>query len=204
MTNCTATCALNAVGIHYGEDKVPLDQPIPAHLLGNMWSQTWGNIYDLLEPYPDAPTLDVTADPGCRRLSTHRKTWCVRQRASMYRLDFDPLPDTFWERSQFTKPRDREVQCHASAWGLDGGNDLRIKMCIKQTYEELKCDLSRAWPQRTTSAHTRISHLLFQWCRTRRASTRRSVTPIVLAMTPGVPAKKLGSIEETLCPTTKR
>jgi len=53
-------------------------------------------------------------------------------------LGMDRLPDTFWTRSQFTKPRDREVVCHASAWGLDGGNDLRIKMCIKQTYDELR------------------------------------------------------------------
>ena len=120
---------------YHGEDKVPLDQPIPAHLLGNMWSQTWGNIYDLLEPYPDAPTLDVTATLVAEDWSPEDM---VRSAESFYvSLGFEPLPDTFWERSQFSKPRDREVQCHASAWGLDGGNDLRIKMCIKQTYEEL-------------------------------------------------------------------
>jgi len=120
---------------HYGEDKVPLDQPIPAHLLGNMWSQTWDNIYDLLEPYPGVADLDVTAALVEQDFSPQDM---VRSAESFYvSLGLDPLPDTFWERSQFSKPRDREVVCHASAWGLDGGNDLRIKMCIKQTYEEL-------------------------------------------------------------------
>jgi peptidyl-dipeptidase A len=120
---------------HYGEDKVPLDQPIPAHLLGNMWSQTWSNIYDLLEPYPGVADLDVTAALVEQEFSPQDM---VRSAESFYvSLGLDPLPETFWERSQFSKPRDRDVQCHASAWGLDGGNDLRIKMCIKQTYEEL-------------------------------------------------------------------
>ncbi len=120
---------------HYGEDKVPLDQPIPAHLLGNMWSQSWENIYDMLEPYPGVGELDVTATLVAEEYSPQDM---VRSAESFYvSMGLDPLPDTFWERSQFSKPRDRDVVCHASAWGLDGGNDLRIKMCIKQTYEEL-------------------------------------------------------------------
>ena len=119
----------------YGEDKVPLDQPIPAHLLGNMWSQTWSNIYDLLQPYPNAADLDVTATLIEEDYSPQDM---VRSAESFYEsLGFDALPATFWERSQFSKPRDRDVQCHASAWGLDAGNDLRIKMCIQQNYEEL-------------------------------------------------------------------
>jgi len=120
---------------HYGEDKVPLDQPIPAHLLGNMWAQTWDNIYDMLEPYPGVADLDVTATIVEQEMTPQDM---VRSAESFYvSMGLDPLPETFWERSQFSKPRDRDVQCHASAWGLDGGNDLRIKMCIKQTYEEL-------------------------------------------------------------------
>ncbi len=120
---------------HYGEDKVPLDQPIPAHLLGNMWSQSWENIYDMLEPYPGVGELDVTATLVAKDYSPQDM---VRSAESFYvSMGLEPLPDTFWERSQFSKPRDRDVVCHASAWGLDGGNDLRIKMCIKQTYEEL-------------------------------------------------------------------
>lgn len=121
---------------HYGEDKVPLDQPIPAHLLGNMWAQTWDFIYDLLEPYPDVADFDVDSalvEQG------YMPEQMVRSAERFYvSLGLPELPDTFWERSQFSKPADREVVCHPSAWGLDGGNDLRIMMCIKPTYNELR------------------------------------------------------------------
>ena len=130
-------CAVRAkLGEHYGEEKVPQDGLIPAHLLGNMWAQEWGFIYDLMEPYPGVSDLDVDSTLKSKNYSPQEM---VRSAESFYvSLGMDRLPATFWERSQFTKPRDREVVCHASAWGLDGGNDLRIKMCIKQTYEELR------------------------------------------------------------------
>ncbi|MEQ9561298.1 MAG: M2 family metallopeptidase, partial [Woeseiaceae bacterium] len=121
---------------HYGEDKVPLDAPIPAHLLGNMWSQTWDNIYELLEPYPGVGDVDVDSTLARENYTPQQM---VQSAERFYvSLGFDPLPETFWERSMFSKPADRDVICHASAWGLDGGKDLRIKMCIKQTYEELR------------------------------------------------------------------
>jgi len=130
-------CAVRAkLGEHYGEDRVPQDGPIPAHLLGNMWAQEWGFIYDIMEPYPGESDLDVDATLKTKNYSPQEM---VRSAEDFYvSLGMDRLPDTFWTRSQFTKPRDREVVCHASAWGLDGGNDLRIKMCIKQTYDELR------------------------------------------------------------------
>ena len=124
------------LGEYYGEDKVPQDQPIPAHLLGNMWAQSWDFLYDLMEPYPGAADFDVDATLKKKNYSPQEMT---RSAENFYvSLGMHRLPDTFWERSMFTKPADREVICHASAWGLDGGNDLRIKMCIKQTYDELK------------------------------------------------------------------
>lgn len=124
------------LGEHYGEDKVPQDQPIPAHLLGNMWAQTWDFLYDIMEPYPGTADFDVDSTLRTRNYSPQEMT---RSAESFYvSLGMHRLPDTFWERSMFTKPADRDVVCHASAWGLDGGNDLRIKMCIKQTYDELK------------------------------------------------------------------
>ena len=101
-----------------------------------MWAQSWDRIYDIVEPYPDAVALDVSKTIVERNMSPQDM---VRFAEGFYvSMGLEPLPDTFWERSQFSKPRDREVQCHASAWGMDGGNDLRIKMCIKQTYDELK------------------------------------------------------------------
>ncbi len=124
------------LGDVYGEDKVPQDGPIPAHLLGNMWAQQWSALYDLLEPYPGVGDIDVDATLKTKNFSPQEMT---RSAESFYvSLGMPRLPDTFWERSQFTKPRDREVVCHASAWGLDGGNDLRIKMCINQTYDDLR------------------------------------------------------------------
>ena len=131
--HCHVRAKLSAV---YGEDKVPRDQPIPAHLLGNMWAQSWDFLYDIMEPYPGVADLDVDTTLKTKNYSPQEMT---RSAENFYvSLGMERLPDTFWERSMFTKPADREVVCHASAWGLDGGNDLRIKMCIKQTYDELK------------------------------------------------------------------
>ena len=124
------------LGEHYGADKVPQSGPIPAHLLGNMWAQEWGFIYDIMEPYPGVSDLDVDSTLKTKNYSPQEM---VRSAEDFYvSLGFDRLPDTFWERSQFTAPRDRDVVCHASAWNLDGDDDLRIKMCIKQTYDELR------------------------------------------------------------------
>ena len=130
-------CAVRSkLGAYYGADKVPQDGPIPAHLLGNMWAQGWGTLYDIMEPYPGVSDLDVDSTLKAKNYSPQEM---VRSAENFYvSLGMDRLPQTFWERSQFTKPKDREVVCHASAWGLDGGNDLRIKMCIKQTYDELR------------------------------------------------------------------
>ena len=124
------------LGEVYGEDKVPQDGPIPAHLLGNMWAQGWASLYDLMEPYPGVGDIDVDSTLKTKDFSPQEM---VRSAESFYvSLGMPRLPDTFWERSMFSKPADRDVVCHASAWGLDGGDDLRIKMCINQTYDELR------------------------------------------------------------------
>jgi peptidyl-dipeptidase A len=122
------------LGEEYGTDVVPQDKPIPAHLLGNMWAQTWGNVYDIVKPKQELEVIDVT-----KALAAHDydEIKMVKQAESFFSsLGFAPLPETFWQRSQFTKPVDREVVCHASAWDLDDQDDLRIKMCIQKTGEE--------------------------------------------------------------------
>ncbi|MCG7535875.1 M2 family metallopeptidase [Pseudoalteromonas sp. OOF1S-7] len=122
------------LGEKYGEDKVPQDQPIPAHLLGNMWAQQWGNIYDLVAPENADPGYNVT-----ELLEKHNydEIKMVKGAEKFFTsMGFEPLPETFWTRSLFTKPQDRDVQCHASAWNLDNKDDLRIKMCIQRTGEE--------------------------------------------------------------------
>jgi peptidyl-dipeptidase A len=119
---------------HYGEDVVPLDQPIPAHLLGNIWAQGWGNIYDLVGPESADPGYDLGT---LLEQNGYDALKMVRQGEAFFTsLGFAPLPDTFWERSLFTKPRDREVVCHASAWDVDDVDDLRIKMCIEVNAED--------------------------------------------------------------------
>jgi peptidyl-dipeptidase A len=121
---------------HYGEDKVPLTGPIPAHLLGNMWAQGWDNIYDLVRPFEGVGDLDVDSTLTAEHYTPQQM---VRSAEQFYvSLGLPELPQTFWERSLFRKPADRDVVCHASAWGLDGGRDLRIKMCINPTYEDLR------------------------------------------------------------------
>jgi peptidyl-dipeptidase A len=120
----------------YGKDKVPVDGPIPAHLLGNMWAQEWGNVYPLVEPYKnEGGDVDVTAALQKKKLDA--KGMVRLGEAFFTSLGLDPLPETFWERSMFTQPRDRDVVCHASAWDVGYNNDLRIKMCIKIDEEDL-------------------------------------------------------------------
>ncbi|MBW8902360.1 MAG: M2 family metallopeptidase, partial [Massilia sp.] len=120
----------------YGPDLVPADGPIPAHLLGNMWAQSWDNLYPILKPAGLERGEDLTA------LLEERKTGAVemtRYAEGFYTsLGMRKLPETFWERSLLTKPRDREVVCHASAWDLDGKDDVRVKMCITPTAEDFR------------------------------------------------------------------
>jgi peptidyl-dipeptidase A len=119
----------------YGADRVPSGKPIPAQLLGNMWAQQWGEIYPLVEPYPGVLDLDVTAALKKQKYDAVR---IARSAESFYvSLGFDKLPESFWERSLLTKPRDRDVQCHASAWQMDTQGDVRIKQCIEPTQDHL-------------------------------------------------------------------
>ncbi|MEX6632783.1 M2 family metallopeptidase [Hyphococcus lacteus] len=120
----------------YGDDVVPLDQPIRADLLGNMWAQSWGNVYDLVAPGDADPGYDLTA---LLKNNGYDATKMVKTGEAFFSsLGFAPLPETFWERSQITKPADREVACHASAWDLDGQDDIRIKMCTKVNSDDFQ------------------------------------------------------------------
>jgi len=115
---------------HYGAKVQPATGPIRADLLGNMWAQEWGNIYELVAPKGIGDVgYDLTALLVAKGYDPIKM---VKAGEGFYTsLGLPALPATFWERSQFTKPRDREVVCHASAWDIDNKDDLRIKMCIK-------------------------------------------------------------------------
>ncbi len=119
---------------HYGADKVPADGPIPAHLLGNMWAQSWGNIYPLVAAEGNEQGYDLTK---LLEEQNYTPLKMVKTAEGFFTsLGFDPLPESFYERSLITEPRDRDVQCHASAWNVDGKDDLRIKMCTEVTGED--------------------------------------------------------------------
>ncbi len=140
---------------YYGEALVPTGQPIPAHLLGNMWSQTWGNVYELVGPEDADPGFDLSELLEAKGIDDQEM---VRYGERFFSsLGFAPLPDTFWRRSLFLKPRDREVVCHASAWNLDGRDDLRIKMCIQINDEDFSTvhhELGHNYYQRAYNAQS--------------------------------------------------
>lgn len=118
----------------YGEDVVPAGKPIPAHLLGNMWAQSWLNLYPVVGPADADPGFDLTERLEAAGVDPVEMVRIAERFFTS--LGFEPLPDTFWERSLFTRPRDRDVVCHASAWSLDYEDDLRIKMCINVDTED--------------------------------------------------------------------
>ena len=124
------------LGERYGRDVVPQDGPIPAHLLGNMWAQQWANIYELVAPGAADPGYDLTS--LLERHDYDAREMVATGEAFFSSLGFEPLPPTFWERSLFTQPVDHAVVCHASAWNIDGIDDLRIKMCIQPTADDFQ------------------------------------------------------------------
>lgn len=133
----------------YGDAVQPATGPIRADLLGNMWAQEWGNIYPLVAP-PGSGDIgydltDLIVKSGQSEIDM------VRTGENFFSsLGFDPLPESFWTRSMFVKPQDREVICHASAWDIDNVEDLRIKMCIKKNADDF------------TTIHHELGHNYYQ------------------------------------------
>ena len=132
----------------YGADRVPERGPIPAHLLGNMWAQSWESIYPLVAPPEEAAGADLTE--LLRRRGVAPVEMVRTAERFFVSLGLPPLPASFWERSMFERPRDREVVCHASAWDVDLVDDLRIKMCIEVTGDDF------------TTLHHELGHNYYQ------------------------------------------
>ncbi|UYK75892.1 M2 family metallopeptidase [Xanthomonas sacchari] len=159
--HCYARGKLDA---EYGKDKGELAGGLlPAHLLGNMWQQDWSNLWDLLQPYPGAGSLDITdalerqyqgnlsaalarrngdTSPEARFMAQREAQLLSARQMTERAQDFytslamPRLPDSYWTRSQFIKPLDRDVVCHASAWDMDMAGDVRTKMCVKPNEED--------------------------------------------------------------------
>ena len=175
----------------YGPEIVPASAPIPAHLLGNMWAQQWGNIYPLVAPDDSDPGYDLTDKLVAKRTDAVEM---VRYGERFFlSLGFDPLPETFWERSLFVQPRDRDVVCHASAWSVDAAADLRIKMCIDITAEDF------------STIHHELGHNFYQRAYMNQTPLYRGSAndgfheaigdTLALSVTPAY-LKKLGLIDE--------
>lgn len=155
--------ARTKLGAKYGERGQVDGGLLPAHLMGNMWQQDWGNLWDLLAPYPEAGSLDITGALETRAqqafasqmaaftgertpsaLSQIEQDAAQRTAQDMTRraeefyvsLGMPKLPASYWEKTQFIKPRDRDVVCHASAWDMNFAGDVRTKMCIKPNEED--------------------------------------------------------------------
>ena len=129
--HCYARARLND---KYGDAVQPRTGPIRADLLGNMWAQQWGNVYDLMAPKDASLGYDLTA---ALEGQGYDATKIVKTAENFYRsIGFSPLPQTFWDRSMFVRPRDREVDCHASAWDIDDKEDVRVAACLRPNADD--------------------------------------------------------------------
>jgi peptidyl-dipeptidase A len=180
----------------YGKDVVPEDKPIPAHLLGNMWAQQWGNIYPILAPANADRGYDLTQILKARNTDAKQM---VRYGESFFTsLGFDALPPTFWDRSLFVKPADHEVVCHASAWDIDYEKDVRLKMCVQINEEDF------------TTVHHELGHNYYQMAYSTKPFLFRDSAndgfheaigdTIALSVTPTY-LKQLGMIDKVPDPT---
>jgi peptidyl-dipeptidase A len=144
--HCFTRAGLNR---RYGDNVQAADGPIRADLLGNLWAQEWGNIYDVVAPAGSGrPAYDLT---NLLERAHYTPERVIRTAEGFFTsLGFEPLPQTFWERSMITQPRDREVICHASAWDVDNVNDLRIKMCTRVNADDF------------VTAHHELGHNFYQ------------------------------------------
>ncbi|HWF06970.1 MAG TPA: M2 family metallopeptidase [Bryobacteraceae bacterium] len=118
----------------YGAAADRKDGMIPADLLGNMWAQEWGNIYDIVAP-PSAPPAYNVGEILEQRKTTAKQM--VQYGEGFFKsIGLQTLPDSFWQKSMFTRPRDRDVVCHASAWHIDLDRDVRLKVCVRNTSDD--------------------------------------------------------------------
>ncbi|XP_022084569.1 angiotensin-converting enzyme-like isoform X2 [Acanthaster planci] len=118
----------------YGADYINLKGPIPAHILGNMWSQSWLNILDLMLPFENAPSVDIT--PVLVREGYNAKRMFEVSDEFFESLGLIKMPPEFWAESMIERPTDREVVCHASAWDFYNQIDFRIKQCTDITMDD--------------------------------------------------------------------
>lgn len=119
----------------YGPDRINRNAPLPDHILGNMYGQSWSNILDITIPYPGRSFLEVTPHMIAQGYTPH----VMFQLAEEFFLSINmtALPTDFWIDSIIEQPPDRVVLCQPSAWDFCNGRDYRIKMCTGVTHKDL-------------------------------------------------------------------
>ncbi len=143
----------------YGTAAERPDGMIPADLLGNIWAQEWGNVYDIVAPAAATPTYNLSQVLADRHTDAKGM---VRYGEGFFKsLGFEPLPDTFWERSMLTRPADRDVICHASAWDIDTQKDVRLKVCLHPTADDFTT-VHHELGQNTTAWRIGSSRVMFR------------------------------------------
>ncbi len=155
----------------YGADAQRADGMIPAQLLGNMWAQEWGNVYDIVAPSTAPATYDI-GDILQQKKTTARQ---VTEYGENFfeSLGFQKLPDTFWQRSMLTRPADREVVCHASAWDVDSDQDVRLKVCLRaETTDDF------------ITVHHELGHTSITTCLTGTSRSCSATAPMTAFMKP--------------------
>ncbi|KAG5347475.1 ACE enzyme, partial [Acromyrmex charruanus] len=111
----------------YGPEKIGAHTPLPSHILGNIWGQSWTNLLDVTLPYPGKTYPD-----GYTPIDM------IRVAEEFYlSLNLSAMPPEFWAGSVFADPGDRPLICQASAWDFCNRIDYRIKMCTKVTMKDL-------------------------------------------------------------------
>lgn len=119
----------------YGPEKIAAHAPLPAHILGNIWAQSWTNIIDVTLPYPGKNYIDVTQE---MQAQGYTPIEMFRIAEEFYlSMNLSAMPPEFWAGSIIADPGDRPLICQASAWDFCNRLDYRIKMCTKVTMKDL-------------------------------------------------------------------
>jgi peptidyl-dipeptidase A len=101
--------------------KQPVPRLIPAHWIGNRWAQSWPGI-----------VASASLDPFFKNKS---REFVVRTAEDFYvSLGLSRLPESFWQKSDLypvDKSSPRKKNSHASAWHIDGEDDVRSLMSVE-------------------------------------------------------------------------
>jgi peptidyl-dipeptidase A len=97
----------------YGDKMDDKDGMIPAHLLGNMWAQSWINLYEDIKPFKDGSSIDITENLKKKNVTVLE----MFEISDKFYKDLG-LPGNEMSYNEtigaiINKPTDRVITCHA-------------------------------------------------------------------------------------------